>query len=76
MPKLKNIEHLRVNNIVFISINGRCVMVRPHTLQEISDELGLSRERVRQIERQALAKMKVILIEQGYDPDDVFDFRE
>jgi RNA polymerase primary sigma factor len=31
---------------------------REHTLQEIADRIGLSRERVRQIERQALARLR------------------
>ncbi len=31
---------------------------RPHTLEEIGDELGVSRERVRQIEKEALAKLR------------------
>jgi RNA polymerase primary sigma factor len=30
----------------------------PHTLQEIADILGLSRERVRQLERQAFDKLR------------------
>jgi RNA polymerase nonessential primary-like sigma factor len=51
-------------------------MVRPHTLQEIAEELGVSRERVRQIERQALAKVKAYLLRQGYEPDDLIDLRD
>ena len=51
-------------------------MVRPHTLQEIADALGVSRERVRQIERQALAKVKANLIRQGFEPDDCIDLRD
>ena len=51
-------------------------MVRPHTLQEIAEELGVSRERVRQIERQALAKVKAFLIRQGYEPDDFINLRD
>lgn len=31
---------------------------RPHTLEEIGDALGVSRERVRQIEKEALAKLR------------------
>jgi len=51
-------------------------MTRPHTLQEIADALGVSRERVRQIERQALAKVKANLIRQGYEPDDCINLRD
>ena len=31
---------------------------RPHTLQEIGDVLGLSRERIRQLEKQAFEKLR------------------
>jgi len=51
-------------------------MTRPHTLQEIADALGVPRERVRQIERQALAKVKANLIRQGYEPDDCINLRD
>ncbi|MCF6252489.1 MAG: hypothetical protein L3J75_14670 [Methylococcaceae bacterium] len=51
-------------------------MVRPHTLQEIAEDLGVSRERVRQIERQALAKVRANLIRQGFEPDDCIDLRD
>ena len=36
---------------------------QPHTLAEISKKLGISRERVRQIEEQTMVKMKGILNE-------------
>ena len=39
----------------------RCAMVwthEPHSLQEIGDRLGVSRERVRQLEKQAFAKLR------------------
>ena len=51
-------------------------MARPHTLQEIAVELGVSRERVRQIERKALAKVKENLIRQGYTANDCIDLRD
>ncbi|MCK4842068.1 MAG: hypothetical protein KAT04_09325 [Methylococcales bacterium] len=51
-------------------------MARLHTLQEIAEELGVSRERVRQIERQALAKVKANLIRQGFEPDDCINLRD
>jgi RNA polymerase sigma factor (sigma-70 family) len=31
---------------------------RPHTLQEVGDQLGLSRERIRQLEKEAFAKLR------------------
>jgi len=37
--------------------------MQPRTLKEIGDELGLSRERVRQIESEALRKLNVVLTE-------------
>ena len=51
-------------------------MARPHTLQEIAVELGISHERVRQIERKALAKVKANLIRQGFEADDCIDLRD
>ena len=51
-------------------------MARPHTLQEIADALGVSRERVRQIERKALAKVKANLIKQGFEPEDCINLRD
>ncbi len=51
-------------------------MTRQYTLKEIAKDLGVSRERVRQIERQALAKVKANLLRQGFDADDCLDLRE
>jgi DNA-directed RNA polymerase sigma subunit (sigma70/sigma32) len=31
---------------------------RPHTLDEIGQDVGLTRERIRQIEKEALAKLR------------------
>ena len=39
---------------------------RAHTLEEIAGELGISRERVRQIERQALTKLRRHVTAQGW----------
>ena len=39
---------------------------REHTLAEIGQELGLTRERVRQIEAQALRKVRAALVERGF----------
>ena len=37
--------------------------MQPRTLKEIGDEMGLSRERVRQIENEALRKLNIVLTE-------------
>jgi DNA-directed RNA polymerase sigma subunit (sigma70/sigma32) len=41
------------------------------TLQEIATSMGLTRERIRQIEGKALTKAKRILLKQGKGPEDV-----
>lgn len=40
----------------------------PMTLNEIADIMGITRERVRQIERKALWKLKAALIKKGITP--------
>lgn len=42
-----------------------------YTLGEVAEELGLSRERVRQIEQRALEKLQKVLEARGYSSDDV-----
>ena len=44
------------------------------TLQEVADELGVSRERVRQIEERALAKLRLGLERAGVDAADVVEW--
>lgn len=43
------------------------------TLEEIAKELGVSRERVRQIEKSALAKLKANFEQRGYRYEDWVD---
>lgn len=38
----------------------------PMTLEEIGDKFGLTRERIRQIEKKALEKLKIILTKHGW----------
>ena len=42
-----------------------------HSYQEIADELGVSHQRVMQLERQALLKVRKGLLELGYTSDDI-----
>lgn len=47
-----------------------------YTYNEIAEELGISRERVRQIEKQALKKLAVQFRQLGYDETYLSDFFE
>ena len=40
------------------------------TLEEVGKELGISRERVRQLEARALEKLKKIAVAKGLDPEE------
>ncbi len=42
-------------------VHDRILSDQPRTLQELADDYGISRERVRQLEKNALAKMKEVL---------------
>lgn len=46
---------------------------RCHTLQEIADEMGLTRERVRQIEVEALGKLRQALDDDGRGLHDLLE---
>lgn len=41
------------------------------TLEEIADMMGITRERVRQIEKKALAKLRIRLRKRGLELDDL-----
>ena len=45
---------------------------QPLTLEAVGQRLGLSRERVRQIERAGLKKLRALLTARGVDPSDLF----
>lgn len=49
---------------VFFNRNGICC--EPKTLEEVGEILGVTRERIRQIESKALGKIKKFLISSGY----------
>jgi len=44
----------------------------PETLEAIGRRLGLTRERVRQIEAAGLRKLRALLTARGVDPSDLF----
>jgi RNA polymerase nonessential primary-like sigma factor len=44
----------------------------PETLEVLADRLGLTRERIRQIQQEALLKLKRRMIHQGIDRDSIF----
>ena len=44
----------------------------PETLEILADRLGLTRERIRQIQQEALLKLKRRMIRQGIDRDSIF----
>jgi len=46
-------------------VEQRILTDSPRTLQELADDFGISRERVRQIERNALGKLKPLLADLG-----------
>lgn len=48
----------------------------PQTLEQVAQEIGLTRERVRQIQIQALAKLKTVLNKNGYTWDNVSDLHD
>ena len=47
----------------------------PQTLEQVAKAVGLTRERVRQIQIQALKKLRGILVKNGYTWDDVSDLK-
>ena len=67
--------------LVGLKDNQRLIIVRrygldnqePATLEEVSQELGLTKERVRQIQEEALVKLKKHLQSHGLDRGTVLD---
>ncbi|TXI12117.1 MAG: RNA polymerase sigma factor RpoS, partial [Polynucleobacter sp.] len=45
----------------------------PATLEDVAKEIGLSKERVRQIQQEALVKLKKYLHSHGLDKDALLD---
>ncbi len=45
----------------------------PSTLEEVGQEIGLTRERVRQIQVEGLRRLREVLIKQGLNMENLFD---
>ena len=52
--------HLTVREVRILRMRYGLGGAQTHTLSEIGQKLGLSRERIRQLERQALAKLRLV----------------
>lgn len=46
-------------------------MAKPMTHSEIAAEMGVSKQRVHQIEQAALAKLRAMLLRRRFDPPDI-----
>jgi RNA polymerase sigma factor (sigma-70 family) len=69
---LRNVlEKVANNNKESAIIKYRLLNGRKKTLQELADEFGVSRERIRQIERNIFKKVRVKLEEMGYNFNDL-----
>jgi RNA polymerase nonessential primary-like sigma factor len=71
------VEHLVAEWVAQLSERQRAVIERryglngrePGTLEQLANELGLTRERVRQIQLEALSKLRKKLYRDGLDRD-------
>lgn len=59
---------LTINEKESFILNNRLLAEDPLTLQEIGDHLGVTRERIRQLESRLLDKMRDFMIERGLGP--------
>lgn len=57
-------------------IEGRFISSPPKKLRELGEELGISKERVRQIEREALNKIRSVIEKQYVNTNSINTFRE
>ncbi|QDU96007.1 RNA polymerase sigma factor RpoS [Lignipirellula cremea] len=56
------------DQLIITSRYGFNLSQKPRTLQSLADELGVCRERVRQLEQRALHKLGKLAVEQGLEP--------
>lgn len=57
-------------------IEERFISTPPKKLRELAEELGISKERVRQIEKEALSKIRSIIQKQSVNTNSIHTFRE
>lgn len=68
--KIEEFSHTLMGKEVFL-LKNRLMADEPLTLQAVGDQLHISRERARQIEKQVLGKLKIFLQAQFPDLDDL-----
>ena len=66
---LRLIDHLDERERTILSLRFGLTGERPRTLEEVSQTIGRTRERVRQIQNQALEKLRLFLEEDGVEPE-------
>ena len=76
----REVEHLLDHGLADLSERAREVLAgryglrdrEPETLEVLAERLGLTRERIRQIQQEALLKLKRRMIRNGVDRDSIF----
>jgi RNA polymerase primary sigma factor len=66
---LRLIDHLDERERTILTLRFGLNGERPRTLEEVSQTIGRTRERVRQIQNQALEKLRLLLEEDGVQPE-------
>jgi RNA polymerase primary sigma factor len=66
---LRLIDHLDERERTILTLRFGLNGERPRTLEEVSQTIGRTRERVRQIQNQALEKLRMLLEEDGVEPE-------
>jgi RNA polymerase primary sigma factor len=66
---LRLIDHLDERERTILNLRFGLNGERPRTLEEVSQTIGRTRERVRQIQNQALEKLRLLLEEDGVEPE-------
>ncbi|PQJ62014.1 RNA polymerase sigma factor RpoS [Photobacterium angustum] len=80
--EVDNDDMVKITNLILNGINARdreiicrrfgLMGYEPHTLQEVADAVGLTRERIRQLQIKSLSSLKRSLARENYDLDILF----